>query len=705
MPPKPRAAVAVDEELGKAHVVGPLLATKASWLLSDYHDASWQVADVTEGTIPLNFDWLLPDGTRLHEMVNEHLCDTIKRVVFEMRTGPLATVSEGASQGAALSVLRVLVAWMHLNGIYRFSHLSPDDLEQHVRDRAKGKERCLDIPGRIRTVLDRFENRPQDLPSRAELFELAGNDRRDSALPKSGKIIDAFRNRHGLGIEVNKRRAKGRRQEGIAQSSLRTICSHIRRLWTLASRIEGDKLTFDPFPDGVASAAQIARKDGRTPTAPNLQTMTLIDAACRWVLDIGPKLLDLRDGLVEHDRERVRLWRADKNNRCADPLTREWDRLKEFNSGNGEGPKLVLSHHTKKDGSEVYFRKAINGFLPTACAIVIAAFTARRHKEVLMLEEDAISGGEKEGYWLHSYIEKTLQRMDATPCPAIVVKAVDLLKRWSHPARQRSGSKKLFRIPVNEEASSDDRKFRLALNLNDFARFVNVPAMPDGAFWHFAPHQFRRFFAITYVWRYDCGDLGALSHHLRHFNMEMTRRYVTDAEMGRMVYEEGRTYTVDKMLAIAHGDSKAGGAMGTRLQRQIERLRKSVDIVSDRDLKRKVERLVDTRGLILRGTPWGYCGSRNTEPARRRANCQKPEWKGKSLTVDGFPNVAGSTETRCTECIHNMVDQVRRPHWNDEIRRLDGALANPNLPEVIAVAMRERRAKLSGFVRGAMKGG
>ena len=617
-----------------------------------------------------------------------------------MRTGPLATAENGAVQRAAAADLRVLVAWMQLNGVFQFSHLGPDDIEQHMRDRAKGKEHCLNILARIEAVLKQYEGRPEAFTTAADIREAAGIDARDTNLPGAAKLLARFCARHRLERRVGPSKAKGRRMDGVASSSLRRIAGNIRRLWSLGSRLDGDRLSFDPFPDaGKSVAKSMGRPDARTPTAPTQQALTLIDRACRWVMEVGPQLLDLRDEIESYERQYPHNLKYGADADVFPALVEgAFDKFNAHVSQIAFPQSLVRSHLRREAGDDLLFRRAVNGFLPTACAIVIAAFTARRHMEILTLEEGAISGNSQAGYWLVSYIEKTLRKVDATPCPAIVAEAVKLLERWNAPARAKSGTKRLFKTPIYT-TESDYKQFRLEYYLNEFANFVQIPDQADGTQWHFAPHQFRRFFAILYVWRFECGDLGALSHHLRHFNIEMTRRYVTDIEMGRVIHEEGRSYTVDKLMTIAHGDRKAVGPMGKRLQRHVERLRKSVEISSDRDLKRKLERLVETLGLSVRGTPWGYCGSRNTAPARRRANCQQPEWKGRSQTYDGFPDPGGSTETACSGCIHNMVDELRKPRWDSEIKQIDAALASPNLPDIAAAALQDRRAKIAGYSR------
>ena len=47
--------------------------------------------------------------------------------------------------------------------------------------------------------------------------------------------------------------------------------------------------------------------------------------------------------------------------------------------------------------------------MATACWILIAAFSARRDREVDELEAGCLAGNDADGWWIETYIEKTLQ--------------------------------------------------------------------------------------------------------------------------------------------------------------------------------------------------------------------------------------------------------------------------------------------------------
>ncbi len=671
----------------------------APWLLSDWGADQWLIAHRNGKPVAILFDWLMPDGTRLSEPVNERVCMTIKLLLFAVRTGPFASLSDGMSQRSTFYELRTLACWMQIQGIHRFSHLTERDLRRYLLARLEGKERALQIPERVASVLATFQDRPHDLPKPAEIFELAGVDRRDRRQPISLKLIDSFRHQHGL--NVNLRQSKNIRTPGITQSSANATFVIIRYLWDFAHSLSGDGLNFDPNgSDYLKKVSLDGKPNKRTGTAPSDATMYLIEAACDWVFHIGPMLLDVRDRL-QHFYTRYCPHRnlAVIDEQSASFRDNIYDNFNSLVDTKFFSSDLVNS---RAKGGQINFTVAVNGLLPAACAIVIAAFTARRAEEILTLQHDCIVG-DSDGFWMRSYIEKTLQSVDATPCPAIVAKATALLSRWSQPVREANGDKQLFQVPgMVDHSEVSAGSYRFGEYLKKFSSFVRTPKLDDESEWNFTPHQFRRFFAITYIWRFDGADYGALTYQLRHFNIEATRRYVTDAEMGRILKEEGRSYTVSKLMAIAQGDSKPGGTMGKRMERHIHRLRKTVDVAGDRDMQRKVERAVDSLGIVLRGTPWGYCGCKDTAPARRRAKCLRPDWKGGAVTVDGYPDVGGSSETNCMGCVHNMVDQLRKPRWSEEAERLERSLADPKLSPILRAAAEDRLRLLRTFIASAM---
>ncbi|WP_187144427.1 hypothetical protein, partial [Microvirga massiliensis] len=169
--------------------------TTAPWLKGSYWAPAIEVVDLEES---IRLDVPLPDGTSLTDGVNEHLCDTIRRIVFEVRTGPLAKTDDGAVQYAVARDLVGFVSWMLLNGLYRFSYLGADDIRKFLEARSCGLETCLDVPRRVSGVLERYERRPEQVPPFARLLNEANVDSKSRDYPLTLALVDEFFRRHGV---------------------------------------------------------------------------------------------------------------------------------------------------------------------------------------------------------------------------------------------------------------------------------------------------------------------------------------------------------------------------------------------------------------------------------------------------------------------------------------------------------------------------
>jgi integrase len=280
--------------------------------------------------------------------------------------------------------------------------------------------------------------------------------------------------------------------------------------------MEADAITFKPFAQGAAKVA-VAKgvPAARTPIPPPRLALYLFEQSARWVFD------------------------------RSDPLS-------------------IRLSQSRADHNDSSLHRDIT-LMATACWILIAAFSARRDREVDELEAGCLAGNDADGWWIETYIEKTLQRKDWIPVPSIVARAVATLLKISAPARELMGNRQIFQYvaQIGGKAVALD----VGRHLDDFAAAVGVPLYePRGKApraWHWTPHQIRRFFAILYFHRYEGASLETLSHHLRHFNLEMTRRYVTqDKEVASLWLDIEWGYTGHVARSIVTGERAVGGAMG-----------------------------------------------------------------------------------------------------------------------------------------------
>jgi len=73
---------------------------------------------------------------------------------------------------------------------------------------------------------------------------------------------------------------------------------------------------------------------------------------------------------------------------------------------------------------------------------------------------------------------------------------------------------------------------------------------------------------VLYFYRYEGATIEVLSHHLRHFSLEMTKRYVTqDSEVAALWTDVEWGYAGDVARSIVAGERSVSGAAGERLKK------------------------------------------------------------------------------------------------------------------------------------------
>ena len=277
-----------------------------------------------------------------------------------------------------------------------------------------------------------------------------------------------------------------------------------------------------------------------------------------------------------------------------------------------------------------------------ACFIVIASLSARRLGEILELGADRCKQDIRGDCWLRFYIEKTYQDYDEIPVPISVYKGIHCMEVLSETARKETNRDYIwqFRQPWDGKC----RDLRPQRYLNHFYHLCLPPSLPE---WRFTSHQFRRFFAITYFWFFEKGDVIAISHHLRHSELEQTRHYVTDTEFGKLWKEVSGEWQTSFLRDVIFGTRTVGGKAGNRLNQLIHKLRKrfrkDVEIVRVDRVVDRILRLVRRLGVPLKLHIWGtVCACPRKTAFAKHANC-----KGASAVGPDFSN---ATEELCGTC-------------------------------------------------------
>lgn len=248
-----------------------------------------------------------------------------------------------------------------------------------------------------------------------------------------------------------------------------------------------------------------------------------------------------------------------------------------------------------------------------------------------------------EAYEIDMYIEKTWRDWRKMPANRITADVVSVLERlrvaMPGPAMRVSDDvserrkNKLFVFPTQtHDRNAELAEYRFSKHSDTLFKEAKVDPK-----WR-RTHQFRRLFALLYMYRHDHPSLQALSEMLCHLDIECTRTYVTDASMVAeaeriaVLYrcqdeapleelaEARREYAEEQIRAMLTS-AEAGGTLTRRVRRWVKALVSKVEFDAD-DLERAlaaVRTKMDKRGYSPESYPHGICWASHRHASR--ASC------------------------------------------------------------------------------------
>tara|TARA_B110000211_G_scaffold235034_1_gene308766 strand:+ start:3359 stop:5608 length:2250 start_codon:yes stop_codon:yes gene_type:complete len=212
------------------------------------------------------------------------------------------------------------------------------------------------------------------------------------------------------------------------------------------------------------------------------------------------------------------------------------------------------------DTTRVSLYDAFHSYLPLSCTLILLAFTAGRESSVYGLKPDCIKETQGE-LWIEMYVHKTLRKPERFPAIALMQKAVDVLTRLSELHRKETGEATLFKF--KSPLFKNTVGFRFDETISRFLKVSGLSDQFDN--FNFSEHQFRRFFAIMYFYRYESGDFEALSHHLRHLTYEMTIIYLSEIESGAILKSVQDEKIKRLASRVQNNDTSISGPMADEL--------------------------------------------------------------------------------------------------------------------------------------------
>ena len=731
-----RATAGSDVGDASDHSVRLGALPKPFWLRnSSLLDNTWEVRsdDATlkrNATIFIEFDVVIDVGAvRMSDPAYESDLITAKLMLYyALQPLPLGGVAKsGAYAKLLLSNYLRIVRWRISRGIPNNRSLTPEWIEEFLATiRKEGPRGVVPYTERARAYLAKLEKEGRKLPrsvgSRVEMVSMdriaheLGANSGISLTEEARQLIQAAAERENLPGSWD----PGAKRPGHGKS-LSLMSSFLRPLdllYRYRRHLDHDAVLFNPCPKG-RSGSQLAKSlsssdPGRTPSIPPAQACYLIDRALVWVIEYAPdlrrvaSLLSQKSATTVSNNDRYRYYRQVAQQfvpTCRDPHvagspwpTREADPVGRRRS---DRPSL----------RQIFFE-----LLPSACLVVIAAFSARRISELESLRSGCLSVENGE-LWLETWISKSVRDVSKIPVPEVVKAAVETLEALSEARRARLGQPWIMEF--DDPIPGPARAFHVKKSLAAFSAYVQVPCLPDGDAWRFTPHQFRRFFAIIYYHHYRFPHLGALSNFLRHFNPDMTRIYISEVSSGGFLElaeeraaeyrrraaaseesrladfnAEGLNFRTERFLAIATGRERATGFGGERLTSELmglySRFLDTVEIGAAGEglpFHKVVEAFASLQRLEPNPLGHSYCRCRADSGDLAAAACLD----GQKERIG--PDLSNAADATCSSCPHNVQLPENEAYWRKIVEEASVQSACALTPALAALA--EARAAMA----------
>ncbi|MFS2174884.1 hypothetical protein ACCC98_02805 [Rhizobium pisi] len=380
------------------------------------------------------------------------------------------------------------------------------------------------------------------------------------------------------------------------------------------------------------------------------------------------------------------------------------------------GLGILSQEYKQRDQSfaTVSLRTLALVFLPIAFACVYSMGTARRKDETDSQELGKVYTDEQGQLWLLTPIRKLKNHSvgkDAhtatIPISETVKLAVDIMEKL----KRATGHPSNYLFDLLDPVTGTGVDIDFSKRVKSYAKWLNLPPSDDGSETELAAHQFRKFFAITYFYRYRFPSLPALSLHMLHLNLDVTRAYLASAarnslqirdeaksaakkhekdhnDINRLEdFEEiGRGFVFDILLSATRGEIKLAGTAGLHLMRDLakltERLGDVVDVHDSVEADDALNSLLQqfASGKTFRPHPegHGFCACDQTQSCLMAANCLRAKSIELGVDITTFNDVdhGYAEDLTCGTCVHHFILPDLWPYWDNEITRCEAALEN-----------------------------
>lgn len=243
-----------------------------------------------------------------------------------------------------------------------------------------------------------------------------------------------------------------------------------------------------------------------------------------------------------------------------------------------------------------------------AIAILANTLMARRSSELLELTLASIVKDGK-NFFLAFNMRKAnfgeMRERMLRPLPDIAAEAFFLLARLSSQLRKlgHSASPTLFQLPLRLRNRKNTIKFgtvsldhaSLALCLDRFCDYAELPLDKEGRRFYIRIHQLRRYFAMLFFWHGSFGGIEVLRHFLGHSKPSMTYQYVTETIPGK-VLQQVKASLAGQLIKMDH---KATDLLAQFICDRYNLTSDDLHILPEKDVVSYIEDLLETKEVEI----------------------------------------------------------------------------------------------------------
>lgn len=631
-----------------------------------------------------------------------------------------------------IATLAKFFEYLWMQGCYRLSDCTPAHIEQLPAKLAQGGwAAALDVQRRTREFIQRIP--PEALHSFVATSKRGhGYHLKKGLAQQIGTNVAGVERVHmreivleELSLPVEYRAAPKR----LAPSAVAGMSVHgLRRDFDIINQLADSPgtpvLNFVPIARTSRTIKQLGRPGGRTDSIRPPDVGQLLREAFKNIDQVAPPLIQLLNDAHGYLLSEC-IARGKQINHKTRPKALQ--SAIERSSLPGLTGLSILPHfkHIAPNLHEISVGQLVRDVM-SACFIVIATLNGRRKGEVESPIYGLTDGSlrvldhQLGVYECNFYIEKTYQDYLPFYVGDATVRAIRVLEALSSQARvfleladpkrdyvsQLQERKPLFLMPYIKASGAKNGPLWFEFSSAESGASRNfIKAAFNGKGPQIAAHMLRRAYALLFFYRYEDGDLIALKQQLAHFDIEMTRVYVTwgAAKALGVTLEDYGSLTKEQVQALQteHRDliqelekisterirefvesilSESRSLTGnfTKLiQRFHQKLGAQVVYRFKKDWEQKevMTEFLANRGHVVTPFPHGNCV---VAPAKRSraAGCYS-RVEGRILRENAAPHVCGS-------CPYHVLTKSHVELMTQDAREMENKLARMSPDTVIA---------------------